>query len=466
MIEKIVEITEEFKRLNNKSERKCKGQFFTSPEIARYMARVAIREIDTLSILDPGCGNGILAAAVIEACIQNKKCFHFRVTLVENDDSIADVINKSIVIIKDYVTKNRGSVQFAFVKENFITSSLVEKYDLVISNPPYKKLRKDSEEAKIMRHVLFGQPNLYGLFMAKSLDLLKENGQFIFITPRSWTTGLYYKTLRQYLLKKLNIEELLLFSDRGNIFKNENVLQETMITIGKKNDAINNDIKICITANSNIDNCNCFVVKADLIKNIGEDGCLFLPSNAEELTAINEMENKKDNFLSAGYVFKTGPVVEFRNKEYLNKNADIRMYRAAHVVNGKCIFPANTDKHQFISKEAKNLMVPNSPTVFVKRITSKEEMKRLQCCAYIPCSEDKYISVENHLNYLTRADNKPLTVPEVIRICDILNSDLYDTYYRVLGGSTQVNAGDLNKLPVKLPIEKEGFACETKYRNI
>lgn len=450
MLQQIVEITEKYKKENQKSVRKSKGQFFTSLNTAKYMATMTLQEKGLLSILDPGCGNALLSAAIVEHCIQNKKCFHFNITLVENDEAVIDVLEKSMEIIKQYVVENNGTVRFTLFKDNFITTKLIGKYDIVICNPPYKKLRKDSKEATCMQHVLYGQPNLYGLFMAKALDALRENGQYIFITPRSWTTGLYYKALRQYLFRSLNIEELLLFDDRENVFKDEDVLQETMITIGKKSEDQGKNIQIRIATGSDMNNCRNITVKSNLIKDIGEEHRLFLPSNDEELLAIQTMVKKKETFLSSGYIFKTGPVVEFRNAKYLNKNTDVRMYRAAHVVNGKCVFPANTDKHQFISKDAKNLMIPNSPTVFVKRITAKEEAKRLQCCAYIPSTKDPYISVENHLNYLARADHKPLSEHEAIAICNLLNSDLYDAYYRVIGGSTQVNAGDLNKLPLSL----------------
>ena len=182
MIEKIVALTDEYKKTNKKSVRKSKGQFFTSLNTAKYMAAKAARETERLSILDPGCGNALLAAAVIEHCIQNKKCFHFDVTLVENDEAVMDVLSKSIAIIKQYVSENNGSVHFTLTRENFITFPLTCKFDIVISNPPYLKLRKDSKEALCMQHVLYGQPNLYGLFMAKAIDALKEK----------WSVCLYY----------------------------------------------------------------------------------------------------------------------------------------------------------------------------------------------------------------------------------------------------------------------------------
>ena len=85
MIEKILALTARYKATNSKSERKKKGQFFTSPNTALYMAQEVVRKAEHLSVLDPGCGNMILSAAVIEYAIKNNLCNRFSVTAVEND---------------------------------------------------------------------------------------------------------------------------------------------------------------------------------------------------------------------------------------------------------------------------------------------------------------------------------------------------------------------------------------------
>ena len=53
------------------------------------------------------------------------------------------------------------------------------------------------------------------------------------------------------------------------------------------------------------------------------------------------------------------------------------------------------------------------------------------------------------VNYLVHSDGSPLSVEEVEWINGLLMSDEYDTYYRLLNGSTQVNAGEMNKLPLQ-----------------
>lgn len=91
-----------------------------------------------------------------------------------------------------------------------------------------------------MKDYVYGQPNLYGLFMAKGLELLKKDGQYIYITPRSWVSGLYYTEVRKAILKT-DIEKIHIFSDRDTVFSGEQVLQETMILFGKKGKRANRE---------------------------------------------------------------------------------------------------------------------------------------------------------------------------------------------------------------------------------
>ena len=46
--------------------------------------------------------------------------------------------------------------------------------------------------------VIHGQPNIYALFMAIAAHLLAKNGELIFITPRSYTAGPYFRLFREH----------------------------------------------------------------------------------------------------------------------------------------------------------------------------------------------------------------------------------------------------------------------------
>lgn len=108
------------------------------------------------------------------------------------------------------------------------------KYDLIIGNPPYLKIAKNTLEAQAMPLVCHGAPNLYFLFAAMSVFNLKENGEIVYIIPRSWTSGAYFKRFRDYLLNECRILNLHLFISRDKVFEKEEVLQETIIIRVKK----------------------------------------------------------------------------------------------------------------------------------------------------------------------------------------------------------------------------------------
>ena len=56
------------------------------------------------------------------------------------------------------------------------------------------------------------------------------------------------------------------------------------------------------------------------------------------------------------------------------------------------------------------------------------------------------IGIENHLNYIYRRGGL-LLVEEVYGISGVLNSSIMDIFFRMLNGSTQVNAVDIENLP-------------------
>ncbi len=452
MIDTIINNTRAYVEIHNKDNRKQKGQFFTPVSIANFMALRASYVSEHLSILEPGAGNGILTAAVIKHCIDNELCKSFTIKFIENDKEILPILEETAGKIREYVLSHHGMVGISISTDNYIISKDNQKFDIVICNPPYKKIRKDSKESQYMAEYVYGQPNLYGLFMCKAIENLKDGGRFVFITPRSWTSGDYYKRVRRVMLRSLNLTDLLLFENRDNIFNNEDVLQETLITVGIKNMSQSQYIYIYSADNDLLLSPLQMEVPSHLIKDIGTDSYLLLPRNEADLQVINRMSQIPDTFESLGYCFKTGPVVEFRNKDVIStekKEGYIPMYRASHIVKGQCVFPADIGKAQYVNVSAKKLLLSNRNTVFIRRLSAKEENRRLQSCVHYQTNDNEHISIENHVNYLTRSDGSPLSVDEVDWINGLLMSEDYDAYYRLINGSTQVNAGEMNKLPLK-----------------
>ena len=457
MLRTIEMYTNKYKDTTQKEIRKKKGQFFTPAEVSMRMAAVESEypKNQWIRVLDPGAGNGILSFAVIDKLLRSGYK-RLDITLIETDKEILPVLEYTITKIRQICESYHAECFIHYVDQNFILWESSYLYDIVICNPPYMKVRKDSVEATAMKTYVYGQPNLYGLFMAKAIELLCDNGQYIFITPRSWTSGKYFTKVRNFLQKELNIKEIDLFSSRDEVFQGEKVLQETMILYGEKGHIQDEQIKINILKDGTLGTGNSFLAAAHQIKFKGSEQYLLLPENESDLKIIDIMSDMNDSFESCGYHFKTGPVVEFRNLDHIHEiyqNGDIPMYRSIHIRNGALQFPVDTQKAQYVSREEESLLIPNQNTILVRRLSMKEDLKRIQACKYFADENTdlntEFMTVENHVNYLTRKDGTEMTRNEIDQLFDILMSDMYERYIRLINGSTQINAGELNKLPLQ-----------------
>ena len=111
-------------------------------------------------------------------------------------------------------------------------------FDVVLANPPYV-VTKDAILRKMYKDGVYGRMNTYGLFIQRSLQLLCENGQQLFINPRTLLTDRYFSSLRKVINEKADLHGVVLIQDRHNTFAR--VLQECIILhLGKFGSTPNN----------------------------------------------------------------------------------------------------------------------------------------------------------------------------------------------------------------------------------
>ena len=364
MLKEIMKNTIEYVNSFPKKERKSYGQFFTPIQTAEYMASLIRTESEKVKILDPGAGNGLLTAAVVEHLIARGTAREISVVLYENDKNIQSLLKKNIEIISSYCSQKQVKLFIKTQKENFIVDN--QKYwemqkskglfDIVISNPPYLKIRKEAAESVCMSEIVHGQPNMYFLFMAMAVKMLRTNGEFVFITPRSWTSGTYFKSFRSYFMDSMDIQRVHLFESRNSVFKgkeghSDDILQETMITYGKKSKSQSRNIIIAISQNAqDLGKVKEIQVESGNCLPEGKEHYFVLPSDEEDLKVLNYMKKMPNTVEEAGFRFKTGQVVEFRNKEYIaweKKESTIPLLHSCNVLEGRIVFPAQTEKPQY-----------------------------------------------------------------------------------------------------------------------
>ena len=302
------------------------------------------------------------------------------------------------------------------------------KYDMVIGNPPYMKVAKDAPEAKAMPDICYGAPNLYFLFAAMGMFNLRSDGELVYIIPRSWTSGAYFKSFRQKFLADGALEHIHLFVSRDKVFENESVLQETMIIKVRKTTTIPENIIITTTqSNKDFSNKTTFEAAYNTVVS-GKDDYVYLVTNEQEVETL-ELLNKWTNTLpSIGLKMKTGLTVDFRNREALRDVSEdyaVPLFYSQHIQDGKVIFPIGKE-HEYIVTNQAGLLQPNANYLFVKRFTAKEEHRRLQCGVYLARKYPDYskISTQNKINFI--GGLKELSECIVYGLYVLFNSTLYD----------------------------------------
>ena len=462
MLDYIIERTNRYIDDMPKKERKKYGQFFTSKETARFMSELynIPDNKSKVSILDAGAGSGILSCALIERLEQIDSVQTIELTCYENDDNILDLLKENLQICQE---KSKKDIQIQIITDNYITSQYLDfnhmiggnpdpqKYDFVIGNPPYMKIPRDAPEATAMPEVCYGAPNLYFIFAAMGLFNLETDGEMVYIIPRSWTSGAYFKRFRQYFLTAGKLEHIHLFVSRNKVFDKEDVLQETIIIKVKKTSQTPKKITITSSqSNNDFDNLTSLIVPYSLVVS-GSDYYVYLVTNEKEVSVLERLHRFDKTLPDIGLKMKTGLTVDFRNREILRDDAEegaIPLFYSQHIKQGEVQFPIQKE-HEYVVTDQKGLMQDNRNYLFVKRFTAKEERRRLQCGVYLSKKYPQYkkISTQNKINFV---DGLITEMSEclVYGLYVIFNSTLYDEYYRILNGSTQVNSTEINSMPV------------------
>lgn len=106
MLNTIMQNTMDYISVFSKNDRRRYGQFFTNVNTARYMASLTdIPQKDFVKILDPGSGNAILSAALIEKIAKNSSVSKIHLVLYENDKNILELLNQSAALISEFCKK-------------------------------------------------------------------------------------------------------------------------------------------------------------------------------------------------------------------------------------------------------------------------------------------------------------------------------------------------------------------------
>lgn len=440
-----------------------KGQFMTPASAARILAGKFRDLSGDLNIIDAGAGVGSLTTALVERALSDFSPTEINVNAWELEGVLVENLNHSlklceqVAIESDVIWRSEvNSVDFIRHAVSLIQNKSIAQescsFNKAILNPPYLKVSASSEERKLLRSVGVETGNLYSCFVALALMLLDSGGELVAITPRSFCNGPYFNDFRRVILDGNNLNKLHIFESRTSAFKGDKVLQENVIFHIVKHEAQGPVEIISSTCASDPYPIVRVADFNEVVNKKNPDRFIHIITNDEQADIANRIGGMPCSLGDLGIDVSTGKVVDFRTKENLRDNPEantVPLIYPMHFNNGLIEYPVISKKKPnaiVLNKETEKLMVPNGTYVLIKRLTSKEEKRRIVAGLYTKELVDvSVVGFENKTNYF-HAGGQPLDMELAKGLWVYLNSHIVDQYFRQFNGHTQVNATDLYTL--------------------
>lgn len=486
-----------YEKYLDREERKRLGEFYTPEEVIDYILDSVdyTREsvIEGKKLLDPACGSGGFLVRATNIFVEKLKNsgFDAETILRKLQESIygfdinsfachlaetnlffqvVDIVHKAKENNPDFVMdrfniyqtdslripEEKGELELfpGEIAEYLIDAEVVKRiklkqdefkdgFDFVVGNPPYVDVRKITDEEVVYLMKVYksasNRINTYGLFIERSICLLKLKGKLGFITSNTYLTSTSYNLLRKIILDTCKIDEILEL--RGGVFKEATV--ETVVTIlslenndeyrGKNKIKIaqvpfTGEIKRLTTSyidqklfNETTDNMfNIYLsgVHNMLISKI-RTGCKKLLEVADSYNGINP-GNALKNLIS-----------NYKKDERYKK-----------VIDGKNVDRYSINYHgQYILYDKKILERSRDERIFLGEKLIFQKIGKHIIGSY---DNEQYYTLINTSIILSKLENFSLKY-----LLALLNSKLMDYYYTKVFIGVQIKNAFLNQLPIK-----------------
>ena len=214
------------------TEQKLRGAYYTPLKLAEKMVDFFKKDASIKSILEPSCGDGVFVDALIETqfLTQNKK-----VTAIEIEKNEAKKLGEKLKDNPNVSVVNGDFFEF------YQKCKDINKYDLILGNPPYIRYQYLEEKQRTeMSEILISHGmkankliNAWVGFMVACVHMLSDNGKIAFVIPAEILQVAYAEDLRLFLSNKLSKITLLTFEEL--VFPG--IEQEVIVFIGEKGDS-------------------------------------------------------------------------------------------------------------------------------------------------------------------------------------------------------------------------------------
>lgn len=384
------ELSIELTKKISKDVKKNNGIYFTPPNTVFNIINY-IKNHNIKSILEPSCGScEFIKKISLELPLAD-------ITGIEYNKEIFDSIQKY----------NNNKIKLYNI--NFLEYNDNIKYDLIIGNPPYYVMNKKDIDKKYYKY-FDGRPNIFILFIIKSLSYLNKEGILSFILPKNFLNCLYYEKTRRYIIDNFHILYIIECND-----KYIETQQETIVIIIQNKIGDNN--KFIIEINKNI---------------------IF--GTIENIEKLKKLYDNSTSLYNLGFNVSVGNIVWNQCKNILtDDNSKTRLIYNSDIIDNKLILKEynNKDKKNYINKDG-----INKPLLVINRGYGVGNYNFNYCLINV---EYEYL-IENHLiciNYNEKIKNNEL-IDIYNKIITSLEDERTKEFIKLYFGNNAINTTELN----------------------
>ena len=315
----------------------------------------------------------------------------------------------------------------------------------VLMNPPYGRVRLSAADRDRFARVLYGHANLYGLFLAASVETLDDDGVLAALVPTSFTAGRYFSNLRDEMSRVAPLREATFVAVRDGVFAG--VLQETCLAVFTKRKP----------RHATIASVNGHVSDVARVKSPRGGAPWLLPRQVEDADIAAAALRMPLTLRDAGWRVSTGPLVWNRRRADLSSQPGRGRFRvvwAADFDNGCLHRDRARDAVRYLTvRDAadEDVMTLRAPAVLVQRTTAPEQRRRVVVTdlgAEGLAAWGGAVVVENHVNVLRpRATDVPPLLSRST-LAAVLATHTIDRLARCISGSVALSAYELESLPL------------------
>lgn len=455
-------------------ERKAFSMYFTPPAIVERM----LNDLDEngvsftkASFFDPACGGAAflvpIASRIKDALYAEGYSPREILEHIEKNLSGADLdpnlchMSKFFlrIVLADEIVVEAYEPNFQIVCQNsLIARHEGKEVDVVICNPPYRKLLPFESRLykELYGNVIQNQANLYSLFVALCIKHAAGNGFVSLLTPTSYFSGKSFSNLRKFVIENTKVRKFGLINERSSVFID--VEQDTALTLLEK---------VKNRCNANIEIVS--ITEEGFSTKIGHSSLPLtgeawpLPRNQKDLLVLKHAAQSRFRLKDYGYKARIGAFVW--NRDTRNTYATLedaikakaiapkRLLWSSEIEAGKTIdlkkMRGNVEESAWVDLEKtehRSLIV--NPSVVLQRVTSNDQARRLIAAVVMADENTPYMEFvgENHVVILEADRQVPSISPELVMA--ILLSSTVDRYFRCISGATNVSIYELDQLPL------------------